>query len=81
MPLGEEEWARVSAELPKQSDAVVQAFLRGRAKLIAEEQKHRSGIAQVHGPSLLPSRHPEWAEASFIGFVERKKKKKKKVAC
>jgi len=45
-PLSDDEWADLAAhELPKTSDPVVQKYLESRRALMAEEQKHRSGIA------------------------------------
>jgi hypothetical protein len=45
-PITDEEWVDLVAhELPKTSDPVIQKYLESRRALIAEEQKHRSGIA------------------------------------
>jgi len=44
-PITDEEWADLVAhELPKTSDPVIQKYLESRQALMAEEQKHRSGI-------------------------------------
>jgi hypothetical protein len=45
-PITDEEWADLVAhELPETSDPVIQKYLESRRALIAEEQKHRCGIA------------------------------------
>lgn len=44
-PISDQEWADLVAhELPKTSDPVIQKYLESRRALMAEEQKHRSGI-------------------------------------
>ena len=39
----EEEWADISEEIPKVEDPFIQKYLDGRAALIAEEKKQRTG--------------------------------------
>ena len=39
----EEEWAEISEEIPKVEDPFLQKYLDGRAALIAEEKKQRTG--------------------------------------
>jgi adenosine deaminase CECR1 len=43
MGFTDEEWDEVSQELPKPDDAVLKKYLEGRAGLIAQEHKQRSG--------------------------------------
>lgn len=43
MGFSDEEWDVVSQEMPRDEDAVIQQYLKGREALIAEEQKKRSG--------------------------------------
>jgi hypothetical protein len=44
-PITDEEWADLVAhELPKPLDPVIQQYLESRRALVAQEQKHRSGI-------------------------------------
>lgn len=57
-PISDQEWAELVAhEIPKTSDPVIQSYLKSRRALVAEEQKHRSGILfpPVYKPSSPPS--------------------------
>lgn len=47
-PITDEEWADLVAhELPKTSDPVIRTYLESRRALIAQGQKHRSGITHL----------------------------------
>ncbi len=49
----EEEWTEISEELPKVQDPFIQKYLDGRAALIAEEKKQRSGQCPCASSSCL----------------------------
>lgn len=63
-PISDDEWADLAAhELPKTSDPVVQKYLESRRALMAEEQKHRSGITLSHTARTIfqePLSSPQW---------------------
>ena len=48
MGFTDEEWESVTQEMPGAEDAVIQQYLNGRKKLIAEEHKKRSGKCPWH---------------------------------
>jgi hypothetical protein len=61
-PITDEEWADLVAhELPKPSDPVIQQYLESRRALVAQEQKHRSGIPFFfHSTTLNAARLMLW---------------------